>query len=63
MYRDVYLPIENTEQRKIIYKIQLIDEKVVKQPRLCPVERRSGEGLKVDMGIQKTDRKGENADF
>lgn len=26
MYRDVYLPIENTEQRKIIFKIQLIDE-------------------------------------
>lgn len=26
MYRDAYVPIENTEQRKIIFKIQLIDE-------------------------------------
>ena len=25
MYKEVYVPIENTEQRKIIYKIQLID--------------------------------------
>lgn len=29
MYKDTYLPIENTEQRKIIYKIQLIDEKAL----------------------------------
>lgn len=27
MYKDNYVPIENTEQRKIIFKIQLIDEK------------------------------------
>lgn len=28
MYKDTYLPIENTEQRKIIYKINLIDERL-----------------------------------
>lgn len=27
MYKDTYVPIENTEQRKLIYKIKLIDEK------------------------------------
>jgi hypothetical protein len=32
MYKDVCVPVENTEQRKIIFKIKLIDENVQKQP-------------------------------
>ena len=28
MYKNTYLPIENTEQRKMVYKIHLIDERL-----------------------------------
>jgi len=27
MYKDTYVPIENSEQRKVVFKIQLVDEK------------------------------------
>lgn len=37
MYRDVYLPIENTEQRKIIFKIQLIDENAQRHQPQQPI--------------------------
>lgn len=46
MYKDVCLPIQNTQQRKIVFKIQLIDENAERKNKECVEYRQVNEKRK-----------------